>query len=121
MQKKEELKKEDAAIVRLEQLYPMPLNHLKRVLARYQRARMAEWVREEPAKLGPLNFVMQHLADIPMTYVARPQSGSSATGSLQLNKIQQKLLGEKKRCQARFTPILWHGFRISSIRFRKLG
>lgn len=95
LQKRDELKKEDVALVRLEQLYPLPLKQLKNVLARYRKAQRVEWAQEEPANMGPLKFIFQNIADIQMTYVARPPSGSPATGSSQLHKIQQKLIAEK--------------------------
>jgi hypothetical protein len=54
-----------------------------------------EWVQEEPANMGPIKFIFQNITDIPMTFVSRPPSGSPATGSSQLHKIQQNLIAEK--------------------------
>ena len=89
------------AIIRLEQLYPLPLEQLQLIFNKYSRATHWEWVQEEPVNMGAWKFISQNLvqgtgAKIPMLHhTARPASGSPATGSSRLHKIQQKLIVEK--------------------------
>jgi 2-oxoglutarate dehydrogenase E1 component len=95
LQKREEMGKKDVALVRLEQLYPLPDLQLRKILKRYKKAKAVEWAQEEPSNMGAMKFIFQNITDIKMTFVARPPSGSPATGSSQLHKIQQTLITEK--------------------------
>jgi 2-oxoglutarate dehydrogenase E1 component len=92
---KEKLQKKDTALVRIEQLYPLPLKHLREVIKRYNKAILWHWVQEEPANMGAGDFVLQNFRDVPLIFTTRPPSGSPATGSSRLHKIQQQLLVEK--------------------------
>ncbi len=101
LEEKEKLQKEDVAIIRLEQLYPLPLNQLQLIFARYSQTKHWEWVQEEPVNMGAWKFINQNLVFEPKSsmptlhHTARPASGSPATGSSRLHKIQQKLIVEK--------------------------
>ena len=101
LEEKEKLQKEDAAIIRLEQLYPLPLKQLQTVFKKYSHATHFEWVQEEPVNMGAWKFISQnmvfegHAAMPTLHHTARPASGSPATGSSRLHKIQQRLIVEK--------------------------
>jgi 2-oxoglutarate dehydrogenase E1 component len=92
---KEKLKKEDIAIVRIEQLYPLPLIQLKEIISRYKRASAWHWIQEEPANMGAGDFLLENFTEVPLEFTTRPPSGSPATGSSKLHKIQQQLLVDK--------------------------
>jgi 2-oxoglutarate dehydrogenase E1 component len=92
---KEKLHKEDTALVRIEQLYPFPLKQFREVIKRYDKAVLWHWVQEEPANMGARDFILQNFKEIPLIFTTRPPSGSPATGSSHLHKIQQQLLVEK--------------------------
>jgi 2-oxoglutarate dehydrogenase E1 component len=74
------------AVIRVEQLYPFPLEQLIEVLDRYPNARELVWLQEEPANMGPWRFV-EHMVwrvkerGYDLRHVARVESGSPATGS----------------------------------------
>ncbi|MBE0647632.1 MAG: 2-oxoglutarate dehydrogenase E1 component [Bacteroidales bacterium] len=95
LQKREEIGKEDIALIRIEQIYPFPYEQIREILHRYPMASQYEWVQEEPANMGSWNFIRDIFSDVTLNYVARPPSGTTATGSSQLHKIQQTLLAEK--------------------------
>jgi 2-oxoglutarate dehydrogenase E1 component len=95
LQKREETRKDHVAVIRLEQLYPFPAEQLREVTGRYPDAKHFEWLQEEPANMGPLHFILQNFKSVNLDVVARPPSGSTATGSSKLHKIQQNLLTEK--------------------------
>jgi 2-oxoglutarate dehydrogenase E1 component len=81
------------ALVRLEQLYPLPLEELRAELARYAGADVV-WAQDEPENQGAWSFL--HLAlpeDLPRVRVAsRPASASTAAGTAKLHQAQQRTL-----------------------------
>jgi len=92
---KEKQQKDNVAIIRLEQLYPLPFNQLNEVIARYRQADRWEWVQEEPVNMGAWKYLSINFHTVALHHVARPASGSPATGSSRLHKIQQKLIVDK--------------------------
>jgi 2-oxoglutarate dehydrogenase E1 component len=83
LQKRRELKKNDFAIVRLEQFYPFPEKQIKTILQKYKKARRFVWVQEEPENMGAWHFLRFRLENIvgkPMEYVGRDEAASTATG-----------------------------------------
>jgi 2-oxoglutarate dehydrogenase E1 component len=90
----------DVAIVRLEQLYPMPESELAAALAPYADGTPLVWVQEEPWNMGGWFFLARHIPAkirkrLPLTNVARPESASPATGSPGSHKIEQAQLMEQ--------------------------
>ena len=74
------------AVVRVEQLYPFPIEQMADILAKYPNAREVVWLQEEPSNMGPWHFVEHRLWRIKdqgydLRRVARVASGSPATGS----------------------------------------
>ena len=104
IEKREQVGVGNVTVIRLEQLYPLPEKKLAEVVATYPNAKHFEWVQEEPANMGALNYILRNFPEPGITYVARPPSGSPATGSSQLHKLQQNLLVEKAlgKCSCEF-------------------
>ncbi|MEY2958145.1 MAG: putative 2-oxoglutarate dehydrogenase component, partial [Actinomycetota bacterium] len=75
------------AVVRVEQLFPLPTEQMLDLLrTRYTSARELVWLQEEPANMGPWNFIEHHTWRVKdlgydLRHVARVVSGSPATGS----------------------------------------
>ncbi|MFM8380938.1 MAG: multifunctional oxoglutarate decarboxylase/oxoglutarate dehydrogenase thiamine pyrophosphate-binding subunit/dihydrolipoyllysine-residue succinyltransferase subunit, partial [Actinomycetota bacterium] len=74
------------AVVRVEQLYPFPLEQMTEVLTSYPQAREVVWLQEEPSNMGPWHFVEHRFWRVKdqgydLRHVARVESGSPATGS----------------------------------------
>jgi multifunctional 2-oxoglutarate metabolism enzyme len=74
------------AIVRVEQLYPLPVEQMLGLLERYPNARQLRWLQEEPENMGPWPFVERRTWRVKergydIAVVARVESGSPATGS----------------------------------------
>ncbi|MEM7048621.1 MAG: 2-oxoglutarate dehydrogenase E1 component [Acidobacteriota bacterium] len=87
------------AVVFLDQLYPFPKHELRAELERHPQARQLIWVQEEPANMGPLNFVLPRLRRlvtdrIKVRSIKRSASASPATGSAKAHSIEQKTLLE---------------------------
>ena len=68
--------------MRLEQLYPLPVDEIKAQLARYPDAEDFVWVQEEPANQGAWSFIalnlLEHLDGVPMRRVSRPAAAAPA-------------------------------------------
>jgi 2-oxoglutarate dehydrogenase E1 component len=83
------------AFVRVEQLYPFPLQKLHDVIRRYPKATTFAWVQEEPANMGAWSFILRHFKGVKLLLVARPESGSPATGSSKLHVLRQAKIVDK--------------------------
>ena len=53
----------DTAIIRMEQLYPLPVEEIKAALAQYPNAEDFAWVQEEPANQGAWSFIALNLLE----------------------------------------------------------
>jgi 2-oxoglutarate dehydrogenase E1 component len=85
----------NTAIIRLEQLYPLPLNQMRDVISRYSKTRRFVWAQEEPANMGAWSFILRNFKEVELLMVARPESGSPATGSAKLHAIRQQKIIDK--------------------------
>jgi len=90
-------KRDDVAIVRLEQLYPFKPEWLERALASYRAETPAIWVQEEPKNMGAWRYIRVKLGDklfsrFPLRGIFRPASASPATGSAKSHKQEQEQL-----------------------------
>jgi 2-oxoglutarate dehydrogenase E1 component len=86
---------ETTAIVRLEQLYPLYGEKLARIARRYPHVSRYVWCQEEPENMGAWNFIAPKIAGLVgslIGYAGRPESASTAAGSLGTHKAQQAAL-----------------------------
>jgi 2-oxoglutarate dehydrogenase E1 component len=95
IEEREKLQKYNVAVVRLEQLYPLPVVQMDNIVKKYHKARHHEWVQEEPVNMGAWKFILINYHTVKLHHVGRPASGSPATGSSRLHKVQQRLIVEK--------------------------
>src|SRR5690606_36855901 len=58
LEKQEETRRKDVAIVRIEQLYPFPKTQVNDILAEYTKAKVF-WVQEEPENMGAWTFLLR--------------------------------------------------------------
>jgi 2-oxoglutarate dehydrogenase E1 component len=87
------------AIVRVEQLYPLPTSEILAELSRYPNASVL-WVQDEPANQGPWPFVSATLSGAmkssgvsrEIRRVSRRAAASPATGSIHVHEEEQKAL-----------------------------
>jgi len=98
IQAREERRITDIAIVRMEQLYPLPVEEVKAELARYPEAKDFVWVQEEPANQGAWSFItlnlLEHLDGVRLRRISRPAAAAPAVGSTKLHDVEQKALFE---------------------------
>ena len=95
LEKKEELRADKVAIVRIEQLHPLPEKQLNAVLERYANAKDHLWVQEEPMNMGAWGYLKLNWTSIKLECISRFISGAPATGSSVRWAIQQKAIVEQ--------------------------
>ncbi len=82
------------AVVRVEQLYPWPVQLLTQIFERYGQASEVVWLQEEPENMGAWSFAHARLhACLPerlrLRHVSRAESASPAIGSAALHQLEQ--------------------------------
>jgi len=85
----------DTALVRLEQLHPLPAEQMRAVIKKYTKAERYLWVQEEPLNMGAWSYITMHFNDVQWEVIARPASGAPATGSSKRSANQQIAIIEK--------------------------
>jgi 2-oxoglutarate dehydrogenase E1 component len=97
---REDQRVDHVALVRLEQLYPVPAAEIARVLARYPVDAELLWAQEEPRNMGAWRFVRDSFLDAVVRdpgrrvprYVGRPESAAPAPGSHKVHVAEQEEL-----------------------------
>ncbi len=88
----------DTAIVRVEQLYPLPIEEIRAVLRGYGNATDYAWIQEEPANQGAWSFMalnlLEHLDGVSLRRISRPAAAAPAVGSHKLHDAEQGALIE---------------------------
>ncbi|PIQ43432.1 MAG: 2-oxoglutarate dehydrogenase E1 component [Gammaproteobacteria bacterium CG11_big_fil_rev_8_21_14_0_20_46_22] len=97
LQQRRDDKREDVAIVRIEQLYPFPRDELKAELMRYANAKTVVWCQEEPQNQGPWYQTHHNLTAClhegqSLHYAGREASAAPAVGYAYKHKEEQAAL-----------------------------
>src|SRR2546430_12512238 len=90
-----EKKIDSAAIIRVEQLYPLHEKKLKSILKAFPEKTQLVWCQEEPQNMGAWTFIeprLRRLFGREIAYAGRDASASPAVGSLVLHKREQAQL-----------------------------
>ena len=95
IERKEKDKNDSVAIVRLEQLYPLPLLQLNEIIAKYKNAKEYIWAQEEPENMGAWSFLLRVFREVPLKLVSRMESATPATGFSKSHEAQQKAIVDK--------------------------
>jgi 2-oxoglutarate dehydrogenase E1 component len=88
------------ALVRLEQLHPLPTEQMRALIKKYHNAQRYTWVQEEPLNMGAWSYLCGAFTDIKWHVVARPASGAPATGSSKRSAKQQEEIVQKAFAKA---------------------
>ena len=81
--------RKDVAIIRLEQLYPLPLHQLEDLYKKYSQAATWFWVQEEPLNMGAASFLQMNLKTINYGVISRQPSAATATGYAKVHAQEQ--------------------------------
>lgn len=89
---RDQISNSNTAIVRVEQLYPLPVNQMREVLKKYKNAKQHLWVQEEPENMGAWSHVHRLFKDVNLKFVGRDEAASPATGYLKRHNAEQKAI-----------------------------
>ena len=84
-----------AAIIRIEQLYPLYKEKVARLAKPFINAKKFIWCQEEPENMGAWTFILPQLLNLfpgYIHYAGRPASASPAAGTIQAHQAQQAAL-----------------------------
>ena len=88
----------NAAIIRLEQIYPFHADRVAEIAARYPNATKWVWCQEEPLNMGAWTFVgprLQKISELRVRYAGRDTASSPSSGSKAIHKKEQYRLLEE--------------------------
>ena len=79
---RQELQRSDVALVRIEQLFPLPIDQIEAVMAKYTQADRWIWTQEEPRNMGAWSYLLMHYPGVSQwTLAAQDMYASPAAGS----------------------------------------
>ena len=87
-ERKQKDNRNDIAIIRLEQLYPLPFKQLEELYKKYNKA-IWFWVQEEPLNMGAASFLQMNLKSINYGVISRQPSAATATGYAKVHQQEQ--------------------------------
>ncbi len=88
---KEEQQRNDVALVRIEQLFPLPSDQMKQLIEKYKNAKDLVWAQEEPRNMGAWSHMMMHFSEAHRFRVAsRRFYASPAAGSAVRSKLRHQ-------------------------------
>ena len=92
LEERNRINEEETAIIRLEQLYPLPKKEMDRQLSKYNKKVKLIWTQEEPANMGAWSY-LRVKTDYPFECISPKVSASTAPGSKQAaEQVQKKLI-----------------------------
>jgi len=103
LEKREELKRDDVALVRIEQLFPLPKKEIREIIKKYKNADDIVWAQEEPKNMGAYSFLLLHLEEAANFRVcsrkmyAAPASGSSVRSFARHAKVIESVFDKNQK------------------------
>ncbi|WDF54625.1 2-oxoglutarate dehydrogenase E1 component [Mucilaginibacter sp. KACC 22063] len=91
LEKQQADKRKDVAIVRIEQLYPTPVDAMVKLKTQYPKATEFIWVQEEPENMGAWPYLCRKFrkSELQLEVISRRESASTATGYAKQHNSQQ--------------------------------
>jgi len=107
---KEEQNREDVALVRVEQLFPVPSEKIKAVIAKYKKADDLVWAQEEPRNMGAWSHMMMHFSDsnkfrvASRRFYASPAAGSAVRSKMRHQQVIDYVFDKTKNNMSKPIP-----------------
>jgi 2-oxoglutarate dehydrogenase E1 component len=106
LEEQQNSKRKDVAIVRLEQMYPLPEKQLEKIFDKYKGAKIY-WVQEEPVNMGAWGYLLKRLyKKVDIDVIAREEAASPAVGYNKAHVESQKFIVQNSFAE-RVTQELW--------------
>ncbi|MFM7725063.1 MAG: 2-oxoglutarate dehydrogenase E1 component, partial [Flavobacteriales bacterium] len=83
------------AVVRVEQLYPLPEKQIRSILAAYSKVKRILWAQEEPENMGAWTYMLRALRDLNLEVISPAASASPAPGSSKVHEARTAVLMDK--------------------------
>ena len=102
LKQREESKRHDVALIRLEQLFPLPVEEIRTQLAKYDKVNDVVWAQEEPRNMGTWSHLLLHLPEAanfrPATrrFYGAPAAGSAARSAKRHQEVIYYVFDETK-------------------------
>lgn len=98
LKEQQENDRQDVAIVRMEQIYPLPVQQMEALVKRYDKAKEWFWVQEEPENMGAWSFILRKSRKLGVPgidVISRKESVSPATGYKKQHVYEQEQIVRK--------------------------
>lgn len=87
---REKLGRKDVALVRIEQLFPLPIEELKLIIARYPNVTDYVWAQEEPKNMGAYGYMLMNFDIVKWRLAAANAYSAPASGSPMRHKARHQ-------------------------------
>ena len=92
LERREETGREDVALVRIEQLFPLPQAELAAIIASYPNVTDYVWAQEEPKNMGAWGYMLMNFDQVQLRVASRNAYSSPAAGSSTRSKARHKMV-----------------------------
>tara|TARA_B100001146_G_scaffold122175_1_gene107275 strand:+ start:50 stop:598 length:549 start_codon:yes stop_codon:yes gene_type:complete len=92
LERREENGREDVALVRIEQLFPLPIDTLGKIIDSYPNASDYVWAQEEPRNMGAWGYMLMNFNLEKLRVASRNVYSSPAAGSSARSKARHKIV-----------------------------
>ncbi|RPD99652.1 2-oxoglutarate dehydrogenase E1 component [Aureibaculum marinum] len=90
---REELAREDVALIRIEQLFPLDLEKIQSIINQYKNVERYVWAQEEPQNMGAWSYMLQRFTLVKLEVASRPFYAVPAAGSsTRFKRRQQRVI-----------------------------
>lgn len=102
LQAREDRKRDDVALVRIEQLFPLPAEEIRKVISKYKKAEDVVWAQEEPRNMGAWGHLLLHLKEArnfrvaSRRFYASPAAGSAVRSKLRHEQVIDYVFDKSK-------------------------
>ena len=76
-----QLERNDVALVRIEQLFPLHLDKLQEIINSYPNIKNYVWAQEEPENMGACSYMLHRFRLVALEVAAQPFYAVPAAGS----------------------------------------
>jgi 2-oxoglutarate dehydrogenase E1 component len=101
LEERDSTKREDIALIRVEQLFPLHEEKIQKVIDLYPNAKEYVWAQEEPKNMGAWSFMLQRFNNVKLDVASRkyysvPAAGSSARFKRRQRAVIDMVFNPKK-------------------------
>ncbi|WP_224485023.1 2-oxoglutarate dehydrogenase E1 component [Robertkochia aurantiaca] len=99
---REEKERDDVALVRIEQLFPLPTQQIRKIIKKYSKAEEVVWAQEEPRNMGAWSFLLLHLEEArsfrvaSRRFYAAPAAGSATRSKRRHEQVIEYVFDKSK-------------------------